>query len=274
MRDADCIAFLQWALPRLRRRWRSYLRVRRQVCRRIWRRVRELRLKDYKAYQAYLEIHADEWPVLDGLCRVTISSFFRDRGIFEGLRDEVLPRLAETALARGAIELRCWSAGSASGEEPYSLMILWELGVKARFPGLGLAVVATDTDPGLLARAREGRYGAESVRDVPPEWLDAAFTPAGGLYRLRDAFRKGVKFALQDVREGAEETPFDVILCRNLAFTYFDDGLQREVAEELAGRLAPGGALVVGAHETLPKGAGGLLPWPGQKAIYRNPERP
>src|SRR6476659_8681052 len=127
MTDADCIAFLQWVLPRLRMRWPGFRRVRRQVCRRIDRRRAALGLADVTAYRRLLETNDDEWRVLDGLCRVTISRFARDQGIWAVLVDEVLPRLADDAQRLGRASVNAWSAGCGAGEEPYTLRIVWEL---------------------------------------------------------------------------------------------------------------------------------------------------
>jgi chemotaxis protein methyltransferase CheR len=80
MSDSQCVVFLQWALPRLRVRWAGFRKVRRQVCRRVWRRARELGLADLVAYRAYLEEHPEEWALLDSMARITISRFYRDRG--------------------------------------------------------------------------------------------------------------------------------------------------------------------------------------------------
>ena len=90
MKHDDCVGFLQWALPRLRLRWPGFRRVRRQVCQRLGRRLRELGLGELQAYQLYLGNHPTEWQVLDGLCRITISRFYRDRTIFVALEREVL----------------------------------------------------------------------------------------------------------------------------------------------------------------------------------------
>ena len=87
MNDADCVEFLQWALPRLRMRWAGFRKVRGQVCKRIGRRLKELGLGDIDAYRSYLDKHSEEWEILDGLCRITISRFHRDRKVFECLRD-------------------------------------------------------------------------------------------------------------------------------------------------------------------------------------------
>jgi len=264
MKDDECVAFLQWCLPRLGMRWPGFRRVRRQVCRRIGRRMAALGLDGTAAYRRLLEARPGEWPVLDGLCRVTISRFFRDIAVFDRLGNDVLPRLA----GRCAGELRCWCAGCASGEEAYSLKILWEMGPARQFPGGILSVLATDADPHMLERAAAGRFSAGSLKDVPSAWRERAFVEDGRGFVVRPAFRDGIRFAVQDVRRAAPEGPFHLILCRNLAFTYFAEPVQREVLDRLASRLVPGGVLVLGGHETLPDGHG--LESPG-KAMFRLP---
>ena len=114
MNDRECVAFLQWCLPQLGMRWGGFRKVRRQVCKRVSRRIDILGLADPDAYRLYLESHDDEWTTLGSLCRVTISRFYRDRGVFDGLRARVLPLLVEAASARGDDRVRCWCAGCAS----------------------------------------------------------------------------------------------------------------------------------------------------------------
>ena len=250
MSDADCVAFLQWALPRLRLRWPGFRRVRRQVCRRVAGRVRELGLPDLGSYRALLEARPAEWDELDRLCRITISRFYRDRAVWEVLARDVLPALGPRP--------RAWSAGCASGEEPYTLALLGEL-----------RVVATDVDEAVLRRAREGLYVSGSLRELPPELLERGFLPEGTRWRIRPEIAGRVTFLRHDVRAGAPGGPFDLVLCRNLAFTYFDEELQREVALTLAAALRPGGALVVGAHERLSAGVEAFEPWPAAPCVLR-----
>jgi chemotaxis protein methyltransferase CheR len=144
--------------------------------------------------------------------------------------------------------VRCWSAGCAAGEEPYTLSILR----RHALPRLRLDVLATDAAPHQLERARAAVYSASSLKEVPEAWRGAAF-PDG--FQLRPDYREGVRFALQDLREAMPDGPFDLILCRNLAFTYYEEDLQREILAGLAERLAPDGILAIGRHERLPQSA-------------------
>ena len=237
----DCVAFLQWALPPLGRRWAGYRKVRRQVCRRVRGRVTELGLDGFEAYRQRLEDDPAEWQVLDGLTNVTISRFNRDRGVFE-LLARVIPHGA-----------RVWSAGCASGEEPYTLALLRD----------DLEILATDVDPAMLRRAEAGRYPASALRELPD----------------RDAFRDGVldervrrrvTFALHDVRDDPPAGPFDLVLCRNLVFTYFDEATQRAALQRFACVTS---TLVIGAHEALPEGQRLFAPW--AKCVFRrSPDSP
>jgi chemotaxis protein methyltransferase CheR len=94
-------------------RWPGFRKVRRQVGRRVDRRLRQLGLDDVSAYQDYLEDHPREWLLLDEFCRISISRFYRDRGVFDLIGNEVLPQLAVAAIVRGDRELRVWGTRTA-----------------------------------------------------------------------------------------------------------------------------------------------------------------
>lgn len=267
MRQAQCVEFLRWALPRLGLAWPGFRRVHRQVCRRLARRLAELRLADFAAYLAYIAEHDTEWPEIDASCRITISRFYRDADVFDHLVQHVLPALATDARQRGARCLRAWSAGCGAGEEPYSVKLGWDLGVAANFPGLGLSVIGTDTDE-PQARARDGCYRAGTLRELPAAWIETAFAPSGSLRCLGPRHREGVEFVRQDLRDGAPPGQFDLVLCRNLAFTYFGGELRGHVLAILVRALLPGGMLVLGRREQGPVSAE-LEPWMPELRIYR-----
>ncbi len=255
MRDTECIFFLQWALPRMGFRWPGFRKVRGQVCKRVGRRLRDLGLGDTRSYREYLSKHPDEWAILDGYCRITISRFFRDRRVFETLGEEVLPELSRQVKSNGVSELRIWSAGCGAGEEPYSISILRRLSDDPELKTARLNITATDSDEHQLERARQAVYPIGCTKEMPKEIRDAAFEELDqDQLLLREPYREGIRFAHQDLRQEVPEGPFHLILCRNLAFTYFVEETQRENLAALHQRLDPGGYLVVGAHEELPAG--------------------
>ena len=269
MKDEQCVRFLQWALPQLHMRWPGFRKVRGQVCKRVGRRMKELRLEGIEDYRDYLREHPEEWTELDSLCRITISRFNRDRGVFATLAREVLPLLADAAAKRGDPALRVWSAGCGSGEEPYTLAILWHLELQPRFPEASVHIVATDADPNVIARASEARYAPGSLKELPDTQRALAFSEEDGMHRLRPRYQGAVRFLEQDIRRAQPEGRFDLVLCRNLAFTYFDEAVQRRLLNQIAGRMRAGGALVLGVHEHLPANAQGFSPWFEKQRIYR-----
>jgi chemotaxis protein methyltransferase CheR len=270
MSDDACVAFLQWALPRLGRRWEGYRKVRRQVCRRVWRRVGELGLGSFADYRSHLEQNPDEWPRLDAMTDITISRFYRDRAVYDFLRAEVLPTLVEEAHENGHPSVRMWSAGCANGEEPYTLVIIRELALSASASDIPLEIFATDIKPVVLGRADQARYPRSALRDLPIELQEAAFDQDGDEFVLLPRFRRGVTLAQHDIRSGPPpDERFDLVLCRYLAFTYFDEAGQRDMTRALAGAMRPGAALVLGNRETLPADDPGFRPWSQRLRVFR-----
>lgn len=254
MNDAECVDLLQWAAPSLGLRWRGFTRVRGQVCKRIARRIHALGLADAAAYRQRLQEDAEEWKVLDALCRVTISRFYRDRAVWDVMMTRLLPERAEAAL-KGERSLRCWSAGCASGEEPWTLSLMLQLAIAPRVPELTWSILATDADEALLGRAERACYRSSTLRELPSSWKEQAFEAEEDLFCLRARFRQGVSFKVADVRGPPPDEPIDLLMCRNVAFTYLDRTVQSEVLAAFCTRLLPGAWLITGAHESLPRGA-------------------
>lgn len=184
---------------------------------------------------------AEPWRLLERLT-VKVSRFFRDRGAFALLRERVVPELRA---ARGASELRAWSAGCARGQEAYGLaMVLAESGGP-------WSVLATDVDRSALTRARAARYPREETVDVPPELAAEHFLPGGAEVRVSPALARGVQLAAHDL--GSPAPPpgggtFDLVACRNVLI-YFLASSQAEVLSRVVDRIAPGGFLLLGKAE-------------------------
>lgn len=269
MKDCDCVEILQWALPCLQMRWPGFRKVRRQVCKRISRRLHALGLTTVDAYRCYLVDHPEEWGVLDSCCNITISRFYRDRRVFDFLGDEVLPGLVQQTYERTDRTVHIWSAGCGAGEEAYSLVLVWDQRIRPTRPSVGLHILATDRDEHSLQRAALACYTKGSLRDLPAAWWHKAFTRHNATWCLRPRYCNPVEFACQDLRKEMPPGPFDLILCRNLVFTYFNPEIQQQVLDGFRQRLSPGGALVIGAHEQLPAAVPELTAWSASHRIYR-----
>lgn len=266
--DMDCVEFLQWALPQMRMTWPGFRKVRRQVCKRIHHRMNELNIPAFKIYRNYLDAHSDEWAILDSMCIVTISCFYRDREVFNALKEKVLPELAANAEAERR-PARCWSAGCASGEEPYTLSLIWEKVLAIKFPNVDFQIIATDIEPHMLERAKRGCYNYSSVRELPEDWIARAFVKKGDEFCIKEQYKKRVEFLLQDIRLEMPEGPFDLILCRNLVGFYFEESLQVKLFREMNSLLTDNGVLVLGGHEKLPEGITEFTLLKGEKNIFR-----
>jgi chemotaxis protein methyltransferase CheR len=259
---------MQWALPRLGLRVAAYRRVGGQVEKRVRRRIAALALDGVAAYRARLAEDPQEWNVLRSLCGITISRFYRDRTVWDAVCDRVLPALAAATRSAGGEHLRCWSLGCASGEEPYTLSIAWQLALAERYPEVRLTVLATDVDEHMLSRAMRAEYEAGSLREMPTAWRELAFEQAGETYRLHERFRGGVQLQQQDVRSSVPEGEFALILCRNNVFSYFDPQEQQRALQQLTACLSDGAFMVIGKDEQLPPGSP-LHAWDPKLRLYQ-----
>ena len=234
---------------------------RRNIRRRIVRRMESAGIHEFPCYLELVRRDPMEREALRSLLVVTISRFFRNWRVFQLLSREVLPRMA----AKGTPA--AWSAGCAAGEEPYSLCIAWE-----ELPGEkpSLSVVGTDVDPVSLERAAAACYPESSLREVPEALRRKYFVREGGTCRVREEVRRRVTYRRMDLLLVGSPGRFDLILCRNSAFTYFAPDRRMAVARMLAASLEEGGCLVVGRTESLPEGAADLFePAFPPERIYR-----
>ena len=238
------VYFLQWALPRMKMRWAGFKKVRKQVCKRIKRRIKFLGLQDFEAYKDWLNTRDSEWKKLDDMCKITISRFYRDWAVFDYLKDYILQRLAQQAVLEKR-PLRGWSTGCASGEEPYTLSLVWHFILKKKFPELDFQIIATDDDAQLLDRAQKGCYKQGSLKGLPNEWSSEAFTKTENNYCVHSHFGKNIEWLQQDIRKSFPEGRFDLLLCRNLVAIYFEPELQILIFNQMKSALRSSGVLVL-----------------------------
>jgi chemotaxis protein methyltransferase CheR len=241
--------FLRSTLPLLGLRWRRFRT--KTIRRRIVARLQDLGLCSLPEYRAYLLAHPEEQRLLAGQLTITISRFWRNRFVFEALERTWLPLLLKRV--RPGEPFRVWSAGCASGEEPYSFLILWENG----FAGSDhkLLLVASDADSRCLHRAREGRYPPSSLRELPLELRRRYFVKDGGNFVVSPAFLDRVLWMEHNLLWDPPIPGNHLILCRNLAYTYFTEPVQQEITRRFHQAILPDGLLVVGRKDQLPPGA-------------------
>ena len=187
---------------------------------------------------------------------IGVTEFFREPGVFDCLRTQVLPALA----ARNQW-LRIWSAACSTGAELYSMAILLgEAGLLERSFLLG-----SDCRGDAIERAKLALYDAATLKLVPSAMRDKYFEPAGQHWRPVDALRRQVRWKTADLLAGVEDGPWDVILWRNAAI-YLKSRPAETIWRRLASVLAPAGALIAGKADRPPGDAGLTLV---SRCIYR-----
>ena len=239
--------------------------------RRLTVRMRARGANTYQDYLGVLRADPGEIDALVAALAINVSSFFRDAPVFDALRHAVLsPLLAERA-QRGERTISIWSAGCASGEEPYSIAIVLKELLKEEFTCWNIAIQATDVDAGALARGRRGRYPPSSFRDPQAEYVQRNFVLEDGDYTLDPEIRRVVTFQQHDLTRQPPPSRYDLIFCRNVLI-YFNRERQSELVQRLVESLSPGGYLVLGMVEMIPMSliiSGRLEAVDGRLRIYR-----
>ncbi|MGB9629161.1 MAG: CheR family methyltransferase, partial [Thermodesulfobacteriota bacterium] len=169
--------------------WRLFRR--RGIKRKVDRRMSEMGYSDYETYWQKVKTDPDEKAHLSKILTITISRFFRDREVFETLETKLLPVILQN---RGEGELKIWSIGCASGEEPYSLSLLWKDRFEKKWPGVRISILATDLNEDLIERAKGGRYRYSSLREVNEERIQRYFRREGDFYILNQEIKEEIKF--------------------------------------------------------------------------------
>ena len=167
------------------------------LVRRVNKRMQAIGMDQYDQYLDRLQVHPDEFNALFNTILINVTGFFRDADVWDHLRATVLPQLLK---ARPDNEpLRVWSAGTASGQEPYSIAILLAdlLGKKAYKERV--KIYATDVDEDSLAEARRASYTEKQVADVPPDLLQKYFERTGDLFSFDRDLRRAVIFGRHDL---------------------------------------------------------------------------
>jgi chemotaxis protein methyltransferase CheR len=239
--------FLREAAPLLGLQWRPFQR--RGIKRKVERRIAEIGLSDFEDYLLKIEEESEERTYLSRILAVTISRFFRDQRVFHFIETSLIPMIVKKGKEG---DLKIWSIGCASGEEPYSIALLGKERFENIWPQIHLAILGTDIDEFMLERAKRGKYKKSSLREVDEEILRNFFKKENGFYILDQTIRESIEFRRHDI---IHEEPFgkmDIVFCRNLAFTYFSKECQIVVLRKIAASLKEEGYLVIGKEENLP----------------------
>ncbi|MFD5720222.1 CheR family methyltransferase [Streptomyces sp. NPDC127036] len=216
--------------------------------RRIRKRMADAQVTSYADYRDRLETDADEFGALFNTILINVTSVFRDPDAWTFLQNEVVPEVL--AQLGDDEEIRVWSAGCSSGEEAYSLAIMFAetLGVDEALNRV--KIYGTDVDEEALREARAGLYPAKALEPLAPELRDKYFEANGARFSFRSDLRRRVIFGRHDITRDAPISRLDLLVCRN-TLMYFNVEAQTQIVDRFHFALRESGFLFLGKAELL-----------------------
>jgi two-component system CheB/CheR fusion protein len=235
------------------------------LMRRFEKRMQAVGAADWDAYRVYLSQHSEEFAELFNTILINVTGFFRDAETWEIVAAEVIPRLLDEREDEAL--LRVWSAGCASGEEPYTVAMLLaealgEEGFRRR-----VKIYATDVDDEALAEARDATYTLKQLEKVPSELRERYFQQANHGFAFRNDLRRAVIFGRNDLHRDPPISRVDLLVSRN-TLMYFGPELQQRILANFYFALNRGGFLVVGKAEALQSGRNFFVPYNLKRRVF------
>ena len=241
------------------------------LCRRIERRMGIHQITRMAAYVRYLQENSQELDLLFKELLIGVTSFFRDPAAWEQLRESAIPALLASRSPGQA--LRAWVPGCSTGEEAYSLAMVFKEALEQAKPkgNFALQIFATDLDRDAIDKARQGVFPNNIAADVSPGRLSRFFAKDEHGYRVRKEIREMVIFAPQNLIMDPPFTKLDILSCRNLLI-YLSAEVQKKLIPLFQYSLAPGGILFLGSAETIGGATDLFVPLSGKSRLFQRTE--
>ncbi len=218
------------------------------LLRRITKRMQQVSLGSFVDYQDHLEVHPEEFAKLFDTVLINVTSFFRDPEAWYALGGEIVPAIVA---AKGDGEpIRIWSAGCSSGEEAFTLAMVWAESLGAEAFHQRVKIYATDVDDDALAKGRQATYESKHLEPVPDDLRRRYFERSGDRYAFRGDLRRSVIFGRHDLTRDAPISRLDLLVCRN-TLIYLNAETQGRILANFHFALNPRGFLFLGKAEML-----------------------
>jgi two-component system CheB/CheR fusion protein len=235
------------------------------LMRRVNRRMQVVGINSFEGYVDFLEVHPDEFPQLFNTILINVTSFFRDEPAWGFLKDETVSRIISGKKPDEPI--RVWCAGTASGEEAYTIaMLLIEALGEERFRER-VKIYATDVDEDALNQARQAAYTTKQTQGIPPDFLDKYFERLDARFVFRKDLRRSVIFGRHDLIQDAPISKVDLLICRN-TLMYFNAEAQARVLAHFHFALNDDGILFLGKSEMLLTHTGIFTPLDLKRRVF------
>ena len=209
--------------------------------------------EDYLHLLKYGQQKENEFGILCNTVTINETSFYRNEAQMVAFHQKLAGEVIEAKKTVGTRILKIWSAACSSGEEPYTLAMLFLEHLKPRYPDLHIEIVGTDINTAVVDMARAAEYSHYAIRSLPELYVKKYFDNNNGLYRLRPEVKELVRFEyknLIDHQTMRQMTHFDFIFCSNVLI-YFDQKAKIQVVGDLYDSLNRGGYLFIGSSEML-----------------------
>ncbi len=242
------------------------------VERRVASRLRSLGLHSYRQYIDYMDSNPAEYHKLLDTLTINVTDFFRDSVVYEIFCKEIVPAMLNEKMRTRHRMIRAWSAGCATGEEPYSIAMSFLDAMGRKDTKFLFNVLGTDLDLGALAVARKAEYSIDKLEHIPKP-LQLKYTEVHGeKFIIKPEVTKHVRFRQLNLFTDRPINMVDVIFCRNV-FIYFNREQQERVLEMFWSALSRGGYLVLGRSEKLASSLVGRFElYNGRERVYRKPK--
>ncbi len=218
--------------------------------RRIEGRIRVSKLDTYSSYIRLLKRSSEERVKLKNDLTINVTHFFRDKSLYELLRKTVFPKLINDKHEKGERNIRIWSAGCSSGEEAYSVAILFKEILGEKLGLFDIDILGTDIDAKIVKRAKEGVYEKNQLRETDEDYVLKYFEERGDLYVIKNNIKNLVRFEEGDILSENNPRGLDIIFCRNTVI-YFDESVKKDLYVDIHDLLNSGGLFILGKTEIL-----------------------
>lgn len=223
---------------------------------RLQRRINFLGLKSFEEYFNLIKNgsgFSDEKRYFYEAITINETFFFRNQPQLDALVSSILPPIIANKNSTGKNKIRIWSAASSSGEEAYSVAMVFHDLIKPKYPNMELEIVGTDISTSIVEIANQGIYKEYSIRNSPPYYLKKYFKVSNGTYEVVPEIKKMATFKVMNLYDDfmmKTMLNFDVVICANVLI-YFDAASKIKVVSHLYNSLNRGGYLFIGYSETL-----------------------
>jgi Methylase of chemotaxis methyl-accepting proteins len=214
---------------------------------RLKERLRDKQIQHVSEYYALLTKDKEELKLMLDSVTTNLTRFFRNQPHFDALINYVIPEVLKTKRERNDNKIRVWSAGCSTGEEPYTLAMIFKDKLP---PGIQAEIVASDLSLKSLMVGKAGFYPEARIAGIPDNYLSRFFEQKNNGYQVKDELMKMIRFDYHNLKNDSGQRNVDILFCRNVLI-YFDEAAQKAVIDRFWDAMSPKSYLFIGHSESL-----------------------